>query len=215
MMRLCFGRFTKGLYKLQKYKANLHIWHNFFMNPFNNYIHLIEKIDQKCQKIQKHYREVIRCQKGCSECCQHISIFPVEAAFIAHAFRKLPNFTSEFIINRLDNVQDCPLLVDGICILYESRPIICRTHGFPLLMNRNHETLIDFCPHNFQGISWFQKNAVIDMEQVNTVLSMINRVFISQMGIEPLPERLSIRDAICKQFPDSYVSKSISEPILF
>ena len=26
----------------------------------------------------------------------------------------------------------CPLLRDGACLLYEARPVLCRTHGFPL-----------------------------------------------------------------------------------
>lgn len=59
----------------------------------------------------------------------------------------------------------CPMLVDDRCATYESRPLICRTQGLPLLIEaEDGGAEVDFCPLNFVA-----ENAVDDLDEVHLV----------------------------------------------
>ena len=93
--------------------------------------------------------------------------------------------------------QACPLLIDRECVLYPARPIICRTHGYPIYMEKEGKRLVDFCPENFKGISSFPKETMLDIESLNTMLSVINRQFIESIEMDPpLLDRIPISEAL-------------------
>lgn len=82
-------------------------------------------------------------------------------------------------------------------MLYEARPIICRTHGYPLYFEKDGKTLVDFCPKNFKGVSSFPKESLFDLEQLNTLLATINKQFIESIETDvPLADRIAMSDAL-------------------
>ena len=86
---------------------------------------------------------------------------------------------------------------DRACLLYAFRPLICRTHGFPLQTTYNQQVSIGHCRHNFKNMSPIPDDAVIDLDQINVTLRAINTSAVNQMaGILQLPDRLSIADAL-------------------
>ena len=88
---------------------------------------------------------VIECAKGCSFCCNNsVHITETEVKELAHSIRKtygkkemstlkdsLKHIQKKYQkMNRADRMLDrtpCPLLVDGSCSAYESRPLFCRS----------------------------------------------------------------------------------------
>ena len=91
----------------------------------------------------------------------------------------------------------CPLLVDDQCSIYDSRPIICRTQGLPLLYEaEDGNSEVDFCPLNFTA-----ENATDDLEEIHLVpldalnlkLSIANLEFCQAHAIEP-NQRIKIAD---------------------
>jgi Fe-S-cluster containining protein len=98
---------------------------------------------------------------------------------IALALRQSPPENSSRIreLATTATMGKCPLLDNGRCLLYEARPIICRTHGFPLLTTLGGEKILDFCPRNFKGVSTFPSNAILDLDLLNATLAAINAVF--------------------------------------
>ena len=85
----------------------------------------------------------------------------------------------------------CPMLVEDRCSIYESRPLICRTQGLPLLMEaEDGEAEIDFCPLNFTA-----PDAIDDLTQdpdaahfvplddLNLKLALVNLQFCREQGI--------------------------------
>ena len=92
----------------------------------------------------------------------------------------------------------CPLLEESRCLLYTARPIICRTHGLPLIMTQDGERTVDFCPLNFQGLDTLPGNAVIDLDRLNTTLAAVNALFVAEYyhGSPPEKERLTIAEAL-------------------
>jgi len=166
-----------------------------------NYYSLQHKVDELCRQITGEFAEYIACHPGCDGCCRDISVFWVEAAAMATALRELsPPRIAEIRSRVSAGIPEagCPLLRNGRCDLYEARPVICRTHGLPLLTLQDREKTVDFCPMNFCGISSIPGRAVIDLSRLNTMLVSVNTLFTSEFfnAGPPDNERLTISEAL-------------------
>ena len=100
------------------------------------YDQLIIEIDKKVEQLTKIHSNHLQCKKGCDLCCMDYSIFPVEYYSILEKLKSnkvaiRPNFKDD---------NSCAFLKDHACLIYEHRPVICRTHGLPLIyMNDDNE----------------------------------------------------------------------------
>lgn len=164
----------------------------------HNYYELTDKIDLHVSLIEKTYSKLIACTKGCDSCCKALTLFPVEAVSISRAFNKLPDMTKEAIKNRIKTEHEsCPALINHICAIYPARPIICRTHGYPIYLLKNNKPFVDFCQKNFNGIKSFPNEALLDIDQLNATLAAINRFFLEMIESDvPLPDRIPISQAL-------------------
>lgn len=167
------------------------------MERLRNYRQLVARVDELCARIEGDFREQIVCCLGCDGCCRHLSLFAVEAAALAAALAEAPAALAAEIRERARVATEdgpCPLLKDGACLLYAARPLICRTHGLPLLGRRDGESFIDYCPENFQGMESLPASAVIDLETLNATLAAVNRLFVKESGGDEAraEERISI-----------------------
>lgn len=169
-------------------------------DPLLNYDHLIAKVDALCARIRQNYGRHMACHKGCAGCCRHISIFPVEAAALARALHHLPREKAAMITAKArttPTTDACPLLEDDLCLLYRNRPIICRTHGFPMLVVRSGRQSVDFCPLNFTDTTSLPGDAIISLEPLNAALTTINRLFTAEAAASDRADRrFSIAEAI-------------------
>lgn len=168
------------------------------MPGLENYRALILRVDELCGQTAARFDSEISCRPGCDACCRHLSIFAVEAAALHRALGRLPGPQAGFIRQAASvSTPDapCPLLHAGLCLLYLARPIICRTHGLPLLVNRDGASGIDFCPENFRGLSSIPGSAVLDLDRLNATLATINTLFLRSF---PGPERLTMAQALMR-----------------
>jgi Fe-S-cluster containining protein len=171
------------------------------MESLKNYRTLVERVDALAQRIETEFRAQIACRRGCDACCRHLSLFWVEGVALAQALDALPETAAERIRERGRRAAadgPCPLLEDGVCLLYAARPIICRTHGLPLLAGEGEARRIDYCPENFRGIDTLPAGAVLDLDRLNTTLTAVNALFVSEVfhGQAPEQERLAIAEAL-------------------
>jgi uncharacterized protein len=171
------------------------------MPGLENYRALLLRVDEMCSNTAARFEDQISCRPGCDACCRHLSIFAVEAAALQRALGSLPETDARFIRQAAAASSPdapCPLLHGGLCLLYLARPIICRTHGLPLLVNRDGTTGVDFCPENFRGATSIPGSAVLDLERLNATLAAINTLFLRSF---PGPERLTMAEALLR-LPD-------------
>lgn len=170
--------------------------------PLENYLNLIRQLDSLCDRISSNLAERIACRAGCAGCCRHITLFPVEAVALSEAQRHLPPEQASPIRERARTAtpdSPCPLLHQDICLLYEARPVICRTHGMPLLLTGSDGIRrVDFCPRNFQGAKSLPGDAVIDLDRLNETLAAVNALFTKEWEGKgmPLKERFTIAEAL-------------------
>jgi len=143
---------------------------------------LLNRVDQLIAAIETEFAGQVSCHEGCAACCTLQGVLPVEAAGLALAWRQLPEADADRLRMQLQHVDSgdrCPLLVDDRCPLYAARPIICRTHGLPLLVEEPEGLRVDRCPLNFADLTSLPGNAVIHLERLNSALVAANRHFLS------------------------------------
>jgi len=171
------------------------------MDSLDNYRTLVDRVDALGQRIETEFRAQVSCRRGCDACCRHLSLFWVEGVALAQALDDLSESAAERIRERASRATadgPCPLLEAGACLLYAARPIICRTHGLPLLAGEGEARQIDYCPENFRDIDSLPAGAVIDLDRLNTTLAAINALFVSEVfhGRPPGHERLTVAAAL-------------------
>lgn len=143
----------------------------------NDYMVLRDEIDLKCGRLLNQHHSRMNCKEGCSLCCQAFKILPVEF----HSIQKsLADYKIK--INGNHEKDQCKFLVDSKCSIYEFRPVICRTHGYPLI-RLNEEAgayEVSFCELNFTDykLEKFHKNNVFYEDKYNSKLFMLNKNFL-------------------------------------
>ena len=160
------------------------------MKSIQLYKSLIEKLDAHEAKLLSKYSEFISCEKGCSSCCILESVFPVDAYVIYNAVASGEIDRQSLIFEQTPG--RCVFLKDGLCSVYSARPVICRTHGYPVLV----EGKADFCPENFKDLNSIDSDYILDLENLNKALASINIIF--QREIEEgelfLKERITLNE---------------------
>jgi Fe-S-cluster containining protein len=143
-----------------------------------NYFSLRDEIDALCMKLEKAHKEHITCSADCHKCCMDFSVFPVEIYSILKE-------TDERKINIYHEVSEgeCVFLIEGRCSIYESRPLICRTHGLPLLFMEEDEWQLSYCEFNFtcSNLPEFNESDTFPQDRFNSRLFMINKEFLKSL----------------------------------
>lgn len=169
---------------------------------FKNYHSYIEKVDLFCLDVHNACGSAIVCRKGCAGCCRHLSLFPVEAVHMRMALEECPEDVRQMIVERAsaclhDPQGPCPLLDQGECLLYQVRPMICRTHGYPILVEDDQGLRVDHCPLNFSAGETIERQFILDLNTLNTALATLNQLFVNEhLAGQAVPERLLLSEAL-------------------
>ncbi len=150
----------------------------------SQYLKLRENIDNDIQRLLQIHSDHIACREKCSRCCVNLSVFPVEFYAIQ---AELGDSLSEFSFNES---ASCGFLRNDLCVLYSSRPLICRTHGLPIVFLSDEldppQYAVDFCPDNFAGpageLVEFSPDNILNIDQMNEQLFEINQTFVKALA---------------------------------
>lgn len=179
---------------------------------FSSYEKLLEKIDAYLRTL-----EPLGCPPDCDSCCRvSFAVFPVEAFHLLRACRRLPKKTRERLRGRQTNpphAEECLFLQDHRCLVYRDRPVICRTHGYPLLASEGDgpegRQLVPGCDRAAGGSARRIAAEVggrvraLQLEPLNELLAAVNRVFLTAAGLQgtALSGRLRVWDIPSLAFP--------------
>ncbi len=176
--------------------------------PHAAYRQLLADIERFAAVLRRRFPTSITCRPGCTGCCQqHLTVLPIEAAALREYVARLDAPTRARLRRQAQAVREqetaqvpavpagpCPALVDGACAVYAARPVLCRTHGFPLLyLDEDDPTggILDVCPLNFtDDAATITHRDVFDMTVVNI------RLVAASLAFDPNGERQFMADII-------------------
>lgn len=147
-------------------------------NEFKNYLTLRKQIDTLTGKLETQHKKHMKCKAGCDLCCMDYSVFPIEFHSI---LENIKQYKIEPKTNVKVNEDDCIFLIDHKCTIYEERPIICRTHGLPLLfVSDKGNWELSACELNFTEFEMdkFSEENTFPQDKFNSKLFMLNKEFI-------------------------------------
>lgn len=141
----------------------------------DDYRKILERADEHFSSVMKSQPQNLQCGAGCSLCCYGLfEIGSGDVPIIADGLASLPAGRRRKIIQRAQEIVEsskhpnlrecspeekeaffdrtqstpCPNLDEaGLCMMYEHRPLVCRTFGLPLRDGRKY--LGDVCELNF------------------------------------------------------------------
>lgn len=147
-------------------------------NNINDYFQLINEIEHITEKLSNIHSQHIKCCKTCSSCCEKFMVLPVEKYIIENQISK-----ANFEIAD-SNSTSCKYLINNICSIYNFRPVMCRTHGFPLLYFNSDMQTYEFSSCDMNFIDFELENLTEDicilMDEINTRLYSLNQKFIEE-----------------------------------
>jgi Fe-S-cluster containining protein len=149
---------------------------------FLEYLSLKNEIDIRVKKLEANHKKHMKCKSGCDLCCMDYNIFPVEFYSILNDLKNI-TYNPKESKNPSQSEESCIFLQNHRCTIYESRPIICRTHGLPLLFtNEEGEWELSACELNFTEFDFAEFNTENTFPQdiINSKLFLLNKKFISE-----------------------------------
>lgn len=154
------------------------------------YLEICSEVEREFLRARRLHGERIHCRRGCSDCCSQLfQITEIEAAFVSRGVRKLDLAVRErmtaralvYLEERRKLVADngepeawgslpapgtrlaCPALEDGVCGIYEHRPLICRKFGIPLY-NPDKPGRVFACELNFRDGEAIEDGKLIQIQ---------------------------------------------------
>ena len=169
------------------------------------YEQFINNFQRVVDKYFEENSEYIYCHKGCSACCE-IGEYPfswIEMGYLMDGFVKLPDDIKIKIRENIQSVKRqkdsfngnrfeyrCPLLIDGLCSVYNNRGLTCRTHGLAFL-RKDGTVNVPHCANSGLNYSNVFKDGIFSTEPIkeNLNIDTILKDFDGEMGeIRPLIE---------------------------
>lgn len=137
---------------------------------------MVKEITKETNQLEKVHEKYMNCKNGCDLCCIDFSIFPIEFHYILqHIQNEVP-----LLEQNTDN-SICKFLNNHSCAIYPFRPIMCRTHGLPLLYSNNDgEPELSVCHLNFTKFDFtdFTFENTLPQDRFNSKLFLLNKDFI-------------------------------------
>lgn len=179
-------------------------------------VQLRRRVDTHFDAAVARSPRAFRCGEGCDACCHvRIGVFAVEAAPLREALARLaredPALRDRVRMQADDpGHQDrCALLVGGRCAVYDQRPLICRSHGLPVLAADpgaapGAPLQLDHCPLNFTDDPP-PRASMLRLDAVNQPLAMLARLWTATdaAGRSPFDDdRIALEDLAREADPD-------------
>lgn len=173
----------------------------------DNYATLCRYCDSFFSFVRKQYGRDMACGKGCSACCELHSVCGLEARAVAACVAKKHAPRPQKGKSR----SRCALCVNQECIAYPARPVICRTHGVPLLLDKG-KTVATSCRLNFAGrdLAALPRSHVLDTTAVTGNLIRLNMAFCMAVGRSDLAsERFTMAAVLAGDIPESILDINV------
>ncbi len=179
----------------------------------SSYRNLRYELENQLERLAPLHASGMSCRKGCSKCCIHLALLPLEIYVMAEDLGLHYSFSGN-----VSGLKQCPFLKDHACSVYNERPVICRAFGFPQLWiteewnadglrlsDEESEKTVDWCEMNFpdrtpgEVLRDYSEKELLFMTPIKRKLNELNLLFLKQpegAGFEPF-ERYFMGGLVC------------------
>ena len=161
-----------------------------------NWHALAARADHFFDQVLASQRPHMQCGPGCDACCrQDLALCTLEALALLAGLEQLPVKQRTALADAAAHgASPCPLLrEDGRCHLYQHRPIICRTHGLPILYQEQgaEQSSLSVCHLNFTGTDP-PAGAVLNGGVLSAGLAVADALARQELGLSPGEDRITV-----------------------
>ena len=149
---------------------------------YRNLHQLRERLETHNARVHATHAEHLACRRGCSGCCQtERTVNDLEFEALREGYEALDSAIKSRL--SVENSGACPLLLNDACALYDERPLICRSHGLPLVMDGQ----LDVCPLNFENLELenLPEGDLLSVDTLTAILTVSNMLFCQETGGSP------------------------------
>ena len=143
----------------------------------SRYRELTAKVDAFFTRVAERHGDDMQCGSGCSDCCHvRLTVTGVEATAIRDELAAWPAERRTALAGnaRAAAPERCAALDPaGRCLIYQVRPIVCRSHGAPVRMQRGSLPVIESCFRNFTHTEP-APDCVIDQQTLSALVLAVN-----------------------------------------
>lgn len=160
------------------------------MSMMDRYVQISSAVDAEFARNRGIYGNKLQCRAGCSDCCSQLfQITEIEAARVSEGVKSLPSALRERLKGKavpyletrrkmitaegepeswgslppVGSRLPCPALEDGVCSIYEFRPLICRKFGIPLY-NPDKPGQVFACELNFKAGDSIEDDELVEIQ---------------------------------------------------
>jgi len=159
-----------------------------------NYEKFLKYFDKELKSIFETQKKYIKCQKGCSRCCEKgdYPFSQLEFAYLTHGYLELP-YDKRIIVQQ--NIKDllaekskykgerfehkCPFLIEKECCVYKYRGLVCRTFGVCYYDDIKGYVKVPECVYNGLNYSGYydKTKKELKIENIPQMNLRIDRIF--------------------------------------
>ncbi|MBL8231098.1 MAG: YkgJ family cysteine cluster protein [Bryobacterales bacterium] len=192
----------------------------------DRYLKICTAFEVEFERNRKLHGSRIQCRAGCSDCCHQLfQITEVEAAWISHGVAMLPDSRREELRTRAAVYLEerrklvtakgepeawgslppvgtrlaCPALENGVCTIYEYRPLICRKFGIPLY-NPDKPGRVFACELNFKAGDAIEDGQLVRIQtSIHQDWKRLQAAY-NDAGLARDPEPITVARALMEDF---------------
>lgn len=139
---------------------------------------LAGKVDAFFARAHARHGDDMQCSTGCSDCCHvRLTVTGAEAEAIRVELARWPaERRAALAANARDGAPDrCAALApSGRCLIYDVRPIVCRSHGAPIRLREGSLPVVQSCHRNFTRTTP-DPDCILDQETLSALTLMVDR----------------------------------------
>ncbi len=144
----------------------------------SRYPELAAKVDAFFARVEARHGSDLQCQTGCSDCCHaRLTVPRVEAQAITHELARWPApRRAALAANAALSTDRCAALdPQGRCMIYEVRPLVCRSHGAPIRLREGSLPVVRACFRNFPGgPEHASPDCILDQQTLSAMVLAVN-----------------------------------------
>jgi uncharacterized protein len=147
----------------------------------SEYRDVASKVDGFFTRVQARHGRDMQCETGCADCCVvRLTITVVEAAEIRGFVAGWPSTRrTTLAANVAASTSACAALDPaGRCLIYDARPIVCRSHGVPIRMRAPGSLpVVEACHRNFteHGPAEADPDCILDQTTLSALVLAADR----------------------------------------